>query len=259
MEPSSFVASDGATTRGVIVHLSPDKQGRVRRGKLMGQKTSEVGVDSSSDGVSRSARREATQRVILDAAESHFASRGFAGASLRRVAADAGVSQPLLHHHFGSKAGLYEAVKRRFTDSYRSRFSLLAATGPLDAAFVSARMGEYLRFLQDNPRLSRLMAWSRLEGEAGPWGEEDELWQSMATLVRGAQSAGLIRPELHAELFIISCASTVQYWFDNREGLCRALSLSEDPGLDDRYVEQAVKVLLWGAGTSELRRVLGSS
>ena len=62
----------------------------------------------------QSARGDATRAAILDAAERLFAQRGFAGTSMRALADAADTSQPLLHHHFGTKRGLYAAVKDRF-------------------------------------------------------------------------------------------------------------------------------------------------
>jgi AcrR family transcriptional regulator len=47
---------------------------------------------------------------IRDAALKSFATRGFAGTSLRAVAAAAGVSLGLVQHHFATKAGLIKAV-----------------------------------------------------------------------------------------------------------------------------------------------------
>ena len=49
---------------------------------------------------------------ILCAAEVEFAEKGFDGAGMKSLSARAGVSQSLLHYHFGSKDKLYEAVIR---------------------------------------------------------------------------------------------------------------------------------------------------
>lgn len=48
--------------------------------------------------------------TILDAAEKVFALQGFDGASMREIAAEAGVAQALLHYHFDSKRKLFEAM-----------------------------------------------------------------------------------------------------------------------------------------------------
>lgn len=62
--------------------------------------------------------KEPMARVrILDAAEVAFAERGFEGAGMRGIAADAGVAQGLVHHYFGSKERLYGEVVARRTEA----------------------------------------------------------------------------------------------------------------------------------------------
>ena len=50
-----------------------------------------------------------TRATILAAARTLFAERGFSGASIRAIAAEAGVDPALVHHYFGTKADLYAA------------------------------------------------------------------------------------------------------------------------------------------------------
>ena len=49
---------------------------------------------------------------ILRAAEIEFSEKGFDGAGMKALALRAGVSQSLLHYHFGSKGQLYKSVIR---------------------------------------------------------------------------------------------------------------------------------------------------
>ena len=62
----------------------------------------------------RSSRREAqarqTRRRILDAATSVFVARGYSGATMRVIAAEAGVSVPTLELLFGTKARVLKAA-----------------------------------------------------------------------------------------------------------------------------------------------------
>jgi TetR/AcrR family transcriptional regulator len=51
--------------------------------------------------------------LLLKAGQSAFARHGFEGASLRGIAATAGVDPGLAAHHFGSKEALWEAVVER--------------------------------------------------------------------------------------------------------------------------------------------------
>jgi AcrR family transcriptional regulator len=51
-----------------------------------------------------------TREAILAAASRHFAEHGYDRASLRRIAAEAGVDQKLIAHFFGSKQQLFVAA-----------------------------------------------------------------------------------------------------------------------------------------------------
>jgi len=62
--------------------------------------------------VKRSGRRpgnQDTRSSILDAARRTFAEKGFDKASIRGIAADAGVDPALVHHYFGTKEKLFLA------------------------------------------------------------------------------------------------------------------------------------------------------
>jgi TetR/AcrR family transcriptional regulator len=52
--------------------------------------------------------------LLLQAGQSAFARHGFEGASLRKIAASAGVDPALAAHHFGSKEALWKAVIERW-------------------------------------------------------------------------------------------------------------------------------------------------
>lgn len=53
-----------------------------------------------------------TREAILAAARQAFAERGFDGASIRLIAASAGVDPALVHHYFGTKDRLFIAAMR---------------------------------------------------------------------------------------------------------------------------------------------------
>ena len=83
--------------------------------------------------------------TILLAAEVEFAERGFDGAGMKAISKRAGLSQALLHYHFGTKDGLYEEViGQRSTKINDERMQLLtkvdmsspeAVDGILEALF----------------------------------------------------------------------------------------------------------------------------
>ncbi len=50
---------------------------------------------------------------LLDIGRRLFAERGFEGTSIEEIAAQAGVSKPVVYEHFGGKEGLYAVVVDR--------------------------------------------------------------------------------------------------------------------------------------------------
>jgi AcrR family transcriptional regulator len=55
-------------------------------------------------------KSERTRRAILEAARTHFAARGFDGANLRAIGAEASIDPSMLLRYFGSKEGLFAAA-----------------------------------------------------------------------------------------------------------------------------------------------------
>lgn len=82
------------------------------------------------------AAQETTDRLIA-VAHRAFAERGFAEVSLDALAAEAGVTRGALHHHFGNKAGLFEAVLRRI--DARIAAEMQAAADASDDAWAAFR------------------------------------------------------------------------------------------------------------------------
>lgn len=74
-----------------------------------------VPTSADTSGHRRGGRRPGrpdTRAVVLSAAREAFATSGFAGATVRQIAAAAGVDPALVHHYFGSKRRLFiEAVQ----------------------------------------------------------------------------------------------------------------------------------------------------
>lgn len=80
-------------------------------------------------GNRRRLRPEDRRAVILEASAGVFAEAGYDRASMRAVAAAAGVTTPVLYDHFASKADLYAALVTDLADDLISRW---AAVGEQD-------------------------------------------------------------------------------------------------------------------------------
>lgn len=90
-----------------------------------------------------------TRAAILDAARGLFAAQGYAGTSVRSVAAAAGVDASLVHHYFGTKDQLFIAALELPVDP-RSRLAGVIAQGPDGAG---ERMLRVFLSVWDDPEL----------------------------------------------------------------------------------------------------------
>lgn len=82
---------------------------------------------------------DSTRDRILRAALARFARDGL-GAPLRTIASDAGVSAPLVLHHFGSRAGLRQACDAEIADVARNNKS--SVLNPFTAVSTVLDQGE---------------------------------------------------------------------------------------------------------------------
>jgi TetR/AcrR family transcriptional regulator, regulator of cefoperazone and chloramphenicol sensitivity len=123
----------------------------------------------------RSAPADLTARALIrNAALRLFAELGPDRVSLRRIAAEAGVSHGLVVHHFGSKEGLRTVVDTYVVDLFDELVAEMAGTGGAEAADpFSAQARESLvgalmeRLPPDSPIPSYLRRVLLDGGEAG--------------------------------------------------------------------------------------------
>ncbi|MFD8981911.1 TetR family transcriptional regulator [Streptomyces sp. NPDC059564] len=99
---------------------------------------------------------ERRRRELLEAAD-RVVLRDGPKASMNAIAAEAGITKPILYRHFGDKAGLYQALAVRHTDALLD--SLRAA---LDAPAerrrrVEATLDTYLAAIEARPQVYRFL------------------------------------------------------------------------------------------------------
>ncbi len=82
--------------------------------------------------------------ALLDAAQSAFARYGFEGATLRGVAAAAGVDPALVAHYFGSKDALWEAVVDRMSQRLLPTIAELEGLNRRTSIPIRTRLGNGL-------------------------------------------------------------------------------------------------------------------
>ena len=189
---------------------------------------------------------EATQAQIVAAAAEIFAEKGFADTSVSEIAAAAGVTKSLIHHHFGSKQGLWNAIKERHFLEYFQAQSVMLDRPP-GVELLRDSVEEYFRFLQRKPAFVRLIGWMQLE-ETGDGRFElgERLTRVAVEKLRAAQDEGKLRPDIHPYSILISFLGLVEHWFQGNKSHCRGLA-DEDAATDDeQYLEDLMKIFFEG-------------
>ncbi|GAA1628128.1 TetR/AcrR family transcriptional regulator [Kribbella alba] len=117
--------------------------------------------------VKRRRDRAAREREILDAAERIFGDRGYQGTSMDDIAAQVGVSKPLIYQYYGSKDGLFLACLSRLRAQLLDAVSDAVLTAADAEQAMYAGFVAWFEFLDEHPR-----AWSVIVDEgmlaAGP-------------------------------------------------------------------------------------------
>lgn len=91
---------------------------------------------------------EAADRVVL---------RDGPKASMNAIAAEAGITKPILYRHFGDKGGLYRALAKRHTDALLSALKA-ALDAPADRRErVEATLDTYLAAIEARPQVYRFL------------------------------------------------------------------------------------------------------
>ena len=182
---------------------------------------------------------EGSRAAILEAATRIFASRGFVGASMRDISDASGISKPLIYHHFGSKEGLYAAVKQNLAAACDRQGVGIgrADERPADPRAELRRLFETFR---DNEALLRVCAWSRLEGSPAGGSGETVLMQALRRRLELAQEQRIIRCDIDPGNLSLMLVGLVAFWLEGRSD---ADGVAEGDPDDPAYLRQAIALV----------------
>src|SRR5256885_13558205 len=100
--------------------------------------------------------RPSKREQLLDAADRVVQREGSA-ATMNLIAAEAGITKPILYRHFGDKVGLYRALADRHIDQLLGRLrAALATRGGLQAR-TRATVDAYLAAVEEQPQVYRFL------------------------------------------------------------------------------------------------------
>jgi AcrR family transcriptional regulator len=160
-----------------------------------------------------------TRRLELLEAAIEVIRREGPTASMDEIAAQAGITKPIVYRYFGDRAGLYQAVAERYCADLTSRFQSVVGSSDIDARVIKL-IDAYLAFVQDDPQVhqfllhpqhatrpvvtfgyhvgeviaglirERLEIAGREVAPAEPWGH------AVAGMLQGASTWWLVHPEV---------------------------------------------------------------
>lgn len=188
--------------------------------------------------------------LIVESALAAFAEHGFHGASMRDIAKRAGVSQSLVHHHFGSKDALWNFVGERISADFLD-YTAQATTAAVGPQSVANALRTYMAYWRDHPAMFRFNLWRLLEG---PKKEREERSKALnnrgVPLFQKAQEAGFLRADMPPGLAMIIGGSLVQFWLHSQTEIRDALAVTGDAlPADDEFLDRIVTLL--GAPATE--------
>lgn len=172
---------------------------------------------SEVKGPARPARRRQPDEVrarIMEAGLAVFTRDGYAGATLRAIAADAGTTVQLLLYHVKSKEELWKAV---MTEAFDTFFALFERQSLAPDAPLADRLRQYIatmvEFSATKPQMLRVMVQEA--GQMTPrlvWLIENHtsrIYRIFEGLIEEGQRAGIVRdlPPLRIYYAMVAIAS----------------------------------------------------
>ncbi|MDM8084335.1 TetR/AcrR family transcriptional regulator [Cellulomonas cellasea] len=180
------------------------------------------------------AKGRARRQQILDEAMALFGDVGYRAASLREIAARAGISHPGLLHHFTSKESLLLAVLERRDETDSAQFDLTASTG----TEVLRHMLDLADYNATRPGIVELSCVLAAEATSPDHPAHEFFTDRYERAVRlcidafeEARDAGQLNPDVdpeHAARSFIALMDGLQVqWLLDREGVDMAGTLRE--------------------------------
>jgi len=156
---------------------------------------------------------------ILEASLQEFAEHGYEGATTASVARRVGVTQPLIHYHFGSKEALWRAAVElafgRMQTVLQGVEDDMSTVGPREALRTMAR--RFVYFNARYPEVGRLIITeSAVRGSRLEWMTEKHLRplvEHIEYMFRAGRDQGIVK-DLPIESLIFAFLGAVPHFFD---------------------------------------------
>jgi len=130
-------------------------------------------------------KSDASRERILAAATELFATRGYAGAGVDRLAERSGIAKTAIYYHFGNKEGLLAAVLERTATEWIEAIQQAARHAGDPAARLDRALVGMRAMLEERPWIYKLFQILTLEVAE----EKPEIRETLQGIIRRARSA----------------------------------------------------------------------
>jgi len=162
------------------------------------------------------------RQQLLDISRRLFAERGLDGTSIEEIAAQAGVSKPVVYEHFGSKEGIYAVVVDREVERFLTMATQLLEGEDTREKFEAAAV-TLLRYIEENTDGFRILVRDSPPAGSGS-GTFGSLISDIASQVEyilgdvlKARGYDPKHAPMYAQMLVGMVAFTGQWWLDARK------------------------------------------
>ena len=161
------------------------------------------------------------RQQLLEIGRRLFAERGLGGTSIEEIAAQAGVSKPVVYEHFGGKEGLYAVVVDREVERFLTMATSLLEGEDTREKFEAAAIA-LLRYIEENADGFRILVRDSPPGSGS--GTFSSLISDIASQVEyilgdvfKARGYDPKYAPMYAQMLVGMVAFTGQWWLDARK------------------------------------------
>jgi AcrR family transcriptional regulator len=150
------------------------------------------------------------------------------------IAAEAGITKPILYRHFGDKSGLYAALADRYTGRLLGELQAALEAGRTRRDRVERTIGAYLSAIEEEPQVYRFLVHPNTQADEAGLGQSQvrSFTRRLSALLAAGIAAELDAPQGRSAAWAHGIVGMVQaagdWWLDtghcSREELVRELT-----------------------------------
>lgn len=183
---------------------------------------------------------EKSKLAILTAAETEFADKGFWGARVDEIAANANINKRMIYAYFGDKEALYNAVLLNTYAKMEEVENNLVKQKLQGIELVKEIISTYFEFLYNNPSFVNILMWENLDKgnhlkDIDNTNLERESIKYFINAIENGKRDGIFRQDVDSYQVVLSMITTCFANFSNQYTLSKLFNTNL---ADKKIIEQ---------------------